>query len=405
MLYARDFLTGTMTMSPAEVGAYMRCLCYQWDVDGIPADDATQLARIIGAPVDDALALWSVVRKKFRKLKDGLYWNARLEAIRSNAGIDVVMKRKGGQSRSATAKRAPSGRFEACGKAVENPVEKSSRMPAVALVATPIELPAGPANGPGVGPAQLEKPAGDKSLNLKDRHQQDSSYPDPDPDPVRTSTDRSTRIDRSTSSPTSLFDQKEHRRSAPVHSSSSQHNGSPQNEEDRAPDAAADLVPAAVSPGEGAAPAGPDDCGRGMEGADSGPRARHRLPDAVAGGSPSSDGRGGVRRDEAGPSPPSDPPSIVRGHGLTTAASGAANDQGPPTGDPPDGRASDADLRRGWVAGIRDLHARLYGPDAGPGGHQARHRRVLVGTFGDVNATMVRALPRRVRRRTHLSRM
>ena len=38
-LYVQDFLMGTMGMSDAEVAAYIRLLCLQWDKGEIQEDD------------------------------------------------------------------------------------------------------------------------------------------------------------------------------------------------------------------------------------------------------------------------------------------------------------------------------------------------------------------------------
>lgn len=46
-LYANDFLLGTMGMDDAEVGAYIRMLCVQWDRGFLPKN-AIEIAKIIG---------------------------------------------------------------------------------------------------------------------------------------------------------------------------------------------------------------------------------------------------------------------------------------------------------------------------------------------------------------------
>lgn len=70
--YPDDFIAGTTEMSPAEVGAYIRLLCYQWGRGSIPLADEARLARIAGGEVTpDVLA----------KFPEGR--NARLEAVRA----------------------------------------------------------------------------------------------------------------------------------------------------------------------------------------------------------------------------------------------------------------------------------------------------------------------------------
>jgi uncharacterized protein YdaU (DUF1376 family) len=81
-LYVGDYLTGTMSLSPAERGAYMDCLCYQWEVAGVPADDLDRLARVMRCPPGEARKLWANIADKFQKGADGLYRNARVEVER-----------------------------------------------------------------------------------------------------------------------------------------------------------------------------------------------------------------------------------------------------------------------------------------------------------------------------------
>ena len=65
--YVRDFMAGTVTMSPAQVGAYWRCLMYQWDSGAVPADDPRALAKVIGCGPRQALRYWSVLGHKFTR--------------------------------------------------------------------------------------------------------------------------------------------------------------------------------------------------------------------------------------------------------------------------------------------------------------------------------------------------
>jgi uncharacterized protein YdaU (DUF1376 family) len=74
--YADDFLAGTMDMSAAEVGAFMRLLCHQWNRGGLP-NDIERLQKMAGAKVSD------MVLEKFQRSEaDGLIRNVRLEAER-----------------------------------------------------------------------------------------------------------------------------------------------------------------------------------------------------------------------------------------------------------------------------------------------------------------------------------
>ena len=73
--YADDFIAGTVDMSPAEVGAYIRLLCYQWSRGSAPALPE-KMQRVAGGIVsDDVIA-------KFPLCEDGNRRNKRLEDVR-----------------------------------------------------------------------------------------------------------------------------------------------------------------------------------------------------------------------------------------------------------------------------------------------------------------------------------
>lgn len=78
--YAKDFSTGTSTMSLQEVGAYIRLLSYQWDAGSVPVD-ANERARVLGCSKAQERELWKKVGRKFT-LRDDVYVNDRLEEER-----------------------------------------------------------------------------------------------------------------------------------------------------------------------------------------------------------------------------------------------------------------------------------------------------------------------------------
>lgn len=77
--YPADFLGGTFAMDAAEVGAYVRLLCLQWQGGGLP-NDPVKLAALSGHAFAYATA------SKFRVCEDGLLRNDRLEECRKKAG-------------------------------------------------------------------------------------------------------------------------------------------------------------------------------------------------------------------------------------------------------------------------------------------------------------------------------
>lgn len=81
--YGQDYQTGTMTMTPAERGAYVDCLWHQWAAGGVPADDMTRLAGAMRCSVSMARKLWPALASKFERGDDGLWRNPRLEKVRA----------------------------------------------------------------------------------------------------------------------------------------------------------------------------------------------------------------------------------------------------------------------------------------------------------------------------------
>lgn len=80
--YVQDYMAGTMALSPAERGCYVDCLCYQWEVGGVPGDDLTRLARVMRCQPAEAKRIWATLAEKFQRAADGLFYNARLERER-----------------------------------------------------------------------------------------------------------------------------------------------------------------------------------------------------------------------------------------------------------------------------------------------------------------------------------
>jgi uncharacterized protein YdaU (DUF1376 family) len=87
--YADDFLAGTFDMTTAEVGAYIRLLCHQWNRGSIPVEPEKQ-QRLAGGSVSDD------VRSKFKRGKDGLMRNERMELERQKLDAYREQQRKKG---------------------------------------------------------------------------------------------------------------------------------------------------------------------------------------------------------------------------------------------------------------------------------------------------------------------
>ncbi len=78
--YPQDFLVGTADMTPEEVGAYIRLLCYQWSKGGLP-NDHQRCAAMSGSGGNAVASIWH----KFVLCEDGKMRNARLETVRTES--------------------------------------------------------------------------------------------------------------------------------------------------------------------------------------------------------------------------------------------------------------------------------------------------------------------------------
>lgn len=81
-LYASSFIAGTLSFSPAEIGAYFRLLLHEWESGFVPGDDLQLLARVMGCEQSEASVLWSKISHKFRRNSRGEWTNKRLETER-----------------------------------------------------------------------------------------------------------------------------------------------------------------------------------------------------------------------------------------------------------------------------------------------------------------------------------
>lgn len=80
--FVGDPLLNEVTMCAADTGAYVRCLAYQWAHGGIPADEMSALARVIGCNEDNAAKFWTVLGHRFVRGEDGRWRLPRMEQER-----------------------------------------------------------------------------------------------------------------------------------------------------------------------------------------------------------------------------------------------------------------------------------------------------------------------------------
>jgi uncharacterized protein YdaU (DUF1376 family) len=104
--YAKDWITGTMTLSPAARGIYITLLAYQWDHGGVPAGEKASLSRAAQCDVRTITKFWPEVSKKFRLEKDGLWRNAKLKAqwrqVRAYRKLQSLNGKRGGRPKSSS---------------------------------------------------------------------------------------------------------------------------------------------------------------------------------------------------------------------------------------------------------------------------------------------------------------
>lgn len=106
--YADDFLAGTLEMTPAEVGTYIRLLCYQWSNSSIP-HDPRKLKLIAGGTVTES------VLAKFRPAGEGRLANERLERVRK-------AQQSFSESKSSAGRKGAAKRWHSHGTAMAVPL-------------------------------------------------------------------------------------------------------------------------------------------------------------------------------------------------------------------------------------------------------------------------------------------
>jgi uncharacterized protein YdaU (DUF1376 family) len=77
-------------MDDREFGFFVRCLNHSWVNGGLPGN-IDELAKVLGRSKHHLARVWPVVSQCF-ELKDGRYYNIRLEAERSHAQATSVAR-------------------------------------------------------------------------------------------------------------------------------------------------------------------------------------------------------------------------------------------------------------------------------------------------------------------------
>ena len=98
--YPSDFIFGTMMMTPAQVGGYIRGLCYQWESGGFPT--GLQEQKIITGCGEEDLA---VIVRKFEQ-EGSVLVNRRLEDVRLDREHYIEVQRLNGKKGGRPKKKA-----------------------------------------------------------------------------------------------------------------------------------------------------------------------------------------------------------------------------------------------------------------------------------------------------------
>lgn len=104
--YPKDFVTGTVTLTTEEVGAYILLMCHCWDNGSVPPDVNT-LARIARLSPSRMRRTWDVLVTKFTATGDGRYTQPRLERERQK---QADYRRKQSDKGKASANRRATDR-------------------------------------------------------------------------------------------------------------------------------------------------------------------------------------------------------------------------------------------------------------------------------------------------------
>lgn len=172
-MYANDFITGAMTMSLAERGAYATLMCQQWDKGGIP-DDPDKLARLMVCDRSEAVLIWDAIRSKFERGPDGLYRNQRIETERKKQRAFRRKQKKNGKLGGRPAGNPSLSSGLRLAKPKGNPKQSSSSSSSVFGSSTPPN-PLADAKGP----MRVSTRRATKAERERAEHYLTSTYGDP----------------------------------------------------------------------------------------------------------------------------------------------------------------------------------------------------------------------------------
>lgn len=122
--YARDWLSSTLGMPWEVAGVYIHLLAWSWDNGPLPKS-STWRRRVIGP---DAGRLWNVVKKRWKKTKDG-WINERLELQRRGQMTFALRGEKGAKVRWQASSKHIAKRWPASASASAEDLKPAAARP------------------------------------------------------------------------------------------------------------------------------------------------------------------------------------------------------------------------------------------------------------------------------------
>lgn len=138
--YAADFIASTTGMTPAQVGAYVRLLCYQWEHGSVP-EDRQAIRNITQATPHQSDQIFRSLAAKFQRGPDGRLRNPRLERVRAEQQVFIESRRHGGRARASKSRRLNGQFVPASAGPADQHHDQQKTSPPISDLRSPISVP------------------------------------------------------------------------------------------------------------------------------------------------------------------------------------------------------------------------------------------------------------------------
>lgn len=92
LFYSKDWIEGTMEMTPEEKGIYIDLLCHQHQKGSLPSD-TKRLCKLVGLSEDYFLTIWEGIKQKFKSSVDDRLVNHKLNHVVNERSESARKKR------------------------------------------------------------------------------------------------------------------------------------------------------------------------------------------------------------------------------------------------------------------------------------------------------------------------